>query len=141
MTASLSLQTLLYETLRDDLAVKAFVAGRVYDKVPATNGVVTATFPYISFGPCDYVPDDADCIVGGEYSVQVDVWSRGVGYPECKNICDAVKKALHKQPLNFGAASPDAVVDINVESVRFMRDADGITSHGIITVAVMVEEG
>lgn len=142
MTASLSLQTLIYETLRDDLAVKALVVGRVYDRVPAPNGVIApSTYPYISFGPSDYVPDDADCIVGGTHTMQIDAWSRAVGYPECKNICDAVKRALHKRPLNFGAASPDAVVDINVESVRTIRDSDGITSHGIITISAMVEEG
>lgn len=136
MTASLSLQTLLYETLRDDIATKALVAGRVYDRVPPTP-----TFPYISFGPTDYQPDDADCIAGGTHTIQIDVWSRAVGFPECKNICDAVKKALHRRPLNFGEASPDAVVEINVESVRSLRDSDGTTSHGIITVAVMIEEG
>lgn len=144
MTASLSLQTLLYETLRDDTAVKAIVNGRVYDKVPRASypdGAVTATYPYISFGPTDYQPDDADCIVGGTYSVQLDAWSRANGFPECKNICDAVKKALHRRDLNFAVASPDAVVDINVETVRFLRDADGLTSHGIVIVSVMIEEG
>lgn len=142
MTASLSLQTLLYETLRDDAAVRALVNGRVYDKVPrATDGTVTATYPYISFGPTDYVPDDADCIVGGTHVVQLDAWSRAVGFPECRNICDAIKKALHRRDMNFAIASPDAVVDINVETVRVMRDTDGLTSHGIIIVSVMIEEG
>lgn len=136
MTASTSLQVLLYETLRDDVDVKALVSGRVYDRVPASP-----TFPYISFGPFDYQSDDADCVIGGTYTVQIDVWSRAVGFPECRAICDVVKKALHYRDLNFGDASPDAVCDMYIETVRVIRDADGLTSHGIVNVAAIVEEG
>lgn len=137
---SSELQTLLYTTLRDDFGVAALVAGRVYDRVPRAtypSGAITATYPYISFGPHDIVEDGADCIESGEHTFQLDVWSRTVGQVECKNIVDAIKVALHERDL---VMTNNALVEIRVFMRRVFGDPDGLTSHGVVMVSVMVEE-
>jgi hypothetical protein len=137
---STELQTLLYTTLKTDLAVNALVAGRVYDKVPRASypaGAVTATYPYISFGPHDVIDDGADCIESGEHTFQLDCWSRAVGQTECKNIVDAVKTALHERDLTL---TNNALAEIRVFMRRVFMDPDGLTAHGVVMVTAKVEE-
>lgn len=135
MSPSLELQQLLYSTLHDDFAISSLVNG-VYDIVQP-GAFAEPKLAYISFGPHDYVPDDADCIIGGEHTFQIDVWSRGIGYPKCKEIADLVKAKLHESNIELPI---NALASITVDSVRFLRDADGLTSRSIITVRALVEE-
>lgn len=129
------IQVLLYNTLKNNGAVMALVDG-VYDTVPATpfSGPNKA---YISFGVDDATPDDADCIESEEHVVQIDIWSRQVGQVHCKNVCHAVKKALHLKPLQLG---DHALVEIElVLGPRILRDPDGLTIHGAMQFRVAVE--
>lgn len=127
------LQVLLYNTLKDDTGVKALVDG-VHDTVPDSPfGVKEA---YISFGAMDMAPDEADCIDGEEHTVQIDVWSRRVGQPHCKNICHAVKKALHKRALQL---PNHTLADIELILERVFRDPDGVTIHGAMQFRVAIE--
>ena len=139
MSPSFELQQLVYNTLLTDAGLLAEIAGRVYDRVPRATplGAVTAEFPFVSFGPHSYIPDDYDCVVAGEHTLQIDVWSRKPGFPECKRIADLVKKALHDVDLMM---AENALASILVESVGFVRDADGLTSHGVVLVRASVEE-
>jgi len=133
MSASNELQTLIYQRLMAFPAVQAAVADRIYDQPSAT-----ATLPYISFGPSDAVEDDADCITGRVETIQIDCWSRYQGgFKEVKTLADAVKKALHRYA---GEMEVNALVEMTVETVRFFRDPDGVTSHGVVTVQAIVEE-
>ncbi|TIN10386.1 MAG: DUF3168 domain-containing protein [Mesorhizobium sp.] len=134
------LQTLLYTTLRDDLGVAALVSGRVYDRVSRASypsGAITATYPYISFGPHNVIDDGADCIESGEHTFQLDCWSRAVGQLECKSIVDAVKSALHERELTL---TNNALVEIRVFMRRVFNDPDGLTAHGVVMVSAVVEE-
>ena len=54
-----------------------------------------------------------------------------------KSLADAVKKALHRYN---GALTENALVEMTVISMRFFRDPDGVTSHGVVTVQAIVEE-
>lgn len=119
--------------LKADAAVTAICGQKVYDKPAAT-----VSAPYISIGPSDYVPDDADLIDGRIESVQIDCWSEAQdGKREIKALADAVKKALHRFA---GTIDPGALVSIEVTQVRVLDDPDGITLHGIVTVEAMIEE-
>lgn len=132
MSVSAELQKLLYDTLRADTAVSGFVNGRVYDSVPASP-----TFPYISFGPYDFVPDDADCIAAGEHTLQLDIWSNAIGRVEAKRITDAVRRALHEK----SAVIPEyPVVQMRVVMTQVLPDPDGKTSHGVVQVTASIEE-
>lgn len=136
MSAALDLQDLILNTLKADVALMAMING-VWDTVPST-AFDAPKLAYISFGPHDYVEDDEECITATEHTFQLDVWSRTVGFPACKKICDRVRAILHEAELEM--PTENALVEIRVPAVRFMRDPDGITSHGIITVMALIEE-
>jgi hypothetical protein len=99
--------------------------GRIYDAVPTS-----ATFPYVSLGDCQVLPDKADCLDGVEVYPQIDVWSRSVGYPEVKTITKAVLAALDDQPISVDGFN---VVVFEVQDVRYLRDPDGLSRHAAIT--------
>lgn len=136
MSASLDLQDLILNTLKADVTLMALVNG-VWDSVP-TTAFAEPKEAYVSFGQHDYAEDDADCIVGSEHTFQLDVWSRLVGFPACKRICDRIKKILHEADLVM--PTENALASIRVPAVRFVRDRDGLTSHGIVTVTALIEE-
>lgn len=130
------LHDLIRDTLKTDSAVKALVTD-VYDSVPAEPARWGAKKAYISFGPTDVVEDDAECIVGGVFTVQLDCWSRKLGSYHCKSIVDAVKTALHDHDVelaNYG------LVQMRITMRRVFGDPDGITQHGVVMVEAMIEE-
>lgn len=134
MSASADLQKLIYDTLKANTAVMVLVNG-VYDSVPSSPW--GAKEGYISFGPVDVVEDDAECIIGGIHSVQIDCWSRKVGAVHCKQIVDAVKAALHEKDLQLLSYG---LVQMRVTMRRVFRDPDGLTYHGVVTVEADIEE-
>lgn len=134
MSASSELQKLIRDTLKASESVMGLV-NEVYDSVPANPWGSKGA--YLSFGPTDVVEDDAECIIGGSHTVQIDCWTRSVGSVHCKQIVDAVKAALHEQDLeltNYG------LVQMRVTMRRVFRDPDGLTTHGVVTVEADIEE-
>jgi len=119
---SLQVQKAIVEALRN----ASVAGGRIYDEAPEN-----ATFPYVTMGECQVLPDKADCIDGAEIFPQIDVWSRATGYPETKTIVSEVLAAL-----DDNAALPVdgyLVVVFEFMEVRYLRDPDGITRHGAVT--------
>ena len=133
MSVSAELQKAIYDALVADVAVGELVGDRIYDGAPANR-----QFPYISFGPTDSVQDDMDCITARTETVQLDVWSRDQGRMRpCKEICDAVKDALHLADLSL---TVNALVLIRIDGMRIFLDRDGKTAHGVLTVEADLEE-
>lgn len=126
------LQGQIVTLLKASPELTVLIGGRIYDRVPESP-----TFPYVSFGPSDEISDDADCIDGFEVTMQLDVWSRAVGFPECRRIVDAVRKAL---PEGGILLADNALVTFNHRISRVFRDADGLTSHGAMTFEAFVEQ-
>jgi hypothetical protein len=133
-SAQVELQDLIHGTLMNDAVVMALVDG-IYDRVPAN--AFGPRKAYVSFGPSDVIEDDAECIVGGTHTFQIDCWSRAYGQVACKQIVDAVKNALHERDLEL---ADNALVEIRVDFRRVMEDPDGLTTHGVVTVTAMIEE-
>jgi hypothetical protein len=106
--------------------------GRVYDQVP--SGVV---FPYVSIGPSDEIRADADCIDASEINIQIDVWSRAPGYPEALRIAEAVKLAIDDLAVEL---TNNALVMIEHQITRKLRDPDGLTSHAAVSFTAVVEQ-
>lgn len=129
---SLELQGAIVSRLKSFAPVTAVVGSRVYDVVPSE-----AAFPYVSLGPADETSDDADCLTGFEVSLQVDCWSRAVGFPEVKALCDAVRQALHNYEPSL---SSNALVSLTHRQTRVFRDSDGLTSHAAMTFEAIVEQ-
>jgi hypothetical protein len=128
----LELQGLIVQTLKADPGVTALVAGRVYDQPPGAQPV----FPYITFGPTDSNGEAPDCIDDFAIFVQLDVWSRAVGFPEAKRISDAVRVALADPALTL---SENALVFLEHRQTRTFRDPDGLTSHAALSFEASVE--
>lgn len=133
MSASNELQALIYDRLVANAGVHAVCGDRIYDNVPQD-----VDFPYVTFGPSDVVEDDAECITGRIETVQLDCWSRQQGrMKEVKSLADAVKDALHEYA---GEMTINALVEMRVTGLRFFKDKDNITAHGVVTVECTVEE-
>ena len=128
---SLELQTAIVTKLKADAGVVAAVGNRVYDNVPPN-----ASFPYISLGDSQVLPDKADCIDGTEVFFSLDGWSRDLRFPECKSISKAIVAALDDQPLTV--AGYDAVV-FELDSVNYLRDPDGITRHVALSFRALIQ--
>lgn len=128
---SLEVQVAIVAALKSAGALPAVIGARVYDAPPASP-----TFPYITLGDCQVLPDKADCIDGAELFLQVDVWSRGVGYGEAKTIANAVVVKLDDQPLTVAAHS---VIVFEHQSTNYLRDPDGLTRHAAITFRSLVQ--
>ena len=133
----LELQGAVVARLKADPVVAALVGDgvvvRIYDQPPPLPERV---FPYVSIGPTDAMEDDADCIAGTDIVMQIDVWSRAVGFPECKRVSNAVLNALHEAPIDLPV---NALVVIQHQQTRTMRDPDGLTSHAAMNFQALVE--
>lgn len=129
--SSYELQKAVVDRLRADSAVTALVGQRVYDKPPPAP-----VFPYVSIGPEDSVPSRADCYDGNEVTLQLDAWSRAVGFGETKRIAEAMRAALDDAPLTLAG---HRLVDLYTESTRVLRDPDGETSHVALSVRALTE--
>lgn len=129
---SLELQGAIVTRLKAVAAVTLLIGTRIYDQVP--NG---AAFPYVSFGPTDELTEDATCIDGFDISLQIDCWSRAVGFPEVKAVSDAVRAALHEYDLPL---TNNALVYFRHRQTRILRDPDGLTSHAILTFEAFAEQ-
>jgi hypothetical protein len=128
---SLELQTAIVTKLKADAGVVSVVGNRVYDNVPPS-----ATFPYISLGDSQVLPDKADCIDGTEIFFSIDGWSRDKRYPEAKQIGKVIVAALDDKPLTV--AGYDAVV-FELDSVSYLRDPDGITRHVALSFRALIQ--
>lgn len=129
---TLELQGAIVTRLKAYSSLTAHIGQRVYDSVPAQPA-----FPYVSIGPSDEVTDDAECIDGFEISMQIDVWSRAVGFPEARQIADAVRQALHGYEINLAG---NALVYFHHRVTRMFRDPDGLTNHAALTFTGFAEQ-
>lgn len=130
---SLELQHAIMVALKAPGALPAAVGDRVYDQVPSA---ASATFPYVTFGAGQVLPDKAGCIDGVEAFLQIDVWSRKVGFVEAKTITKAVIVKLDDQPLTV--AGFDVIV-FELQSIDYLRDPDGLTRHAAITFRTLIQ--
>ncbi|GAA6190889.1 DUF3168 domain-containing protein [Phaeobacter sp. NW0010-22] len=133
MSVAVELQTLIFETLVADADVGVLIGDRIYDGPP-----VDREFPCVTFGPDDSTFDELREISTRTETVQLDVWSRdGARLRPCKQICDAIKAALHHADLSL---ITHALVTIEIEGMRAFMDRDGRTAHGVVTVQAQIEE-
>ncbi len=137
--ASFELQVAIVALLKNDPTLTALIGGRVYDHVPrdpATNKV-TATFPYVSLGPDQELPEAADCVRATEFVLQLDAWSREPGFPEVKKVARAVEDALHDVEFPLPG---NAMVYFEYDGRRVFRDPDGLTSQAAMTFRAGIDK-
>ena len=116
-------------------ATGPLVEGRIYDGVPGS-----AVKPYVSFGPFQLLPEHGDCLNGGEAFITLDAWSVIPGTSstvEVKQIGAAIAADLDLADIELEA--PQRLVELTIEQTQYLRDPDGITAHGVITVHAWTE--
>ena len=128
---TLELQSAVIAALKSYAPLTAIVGQRIYDAVP-TN----ATFPYVSLGPTDELPADAECINATDITFQIDGWSRATGAPEVIKIAWEIRQAL-RQPMTL---TDNAFVLLEHQSTRRLRDPDGLTNHAVVSLTATIEE-
>ena len=134
---SLPLQAAIVAALKASIPVTALIGTRIYDKVPTNQaGQPPADiYPYASFGPISPNDDSDTCHDGAEVFVQIDCWSRSVGGVECKRIGAAILLELDR-PLTVAGFK---VAIHEVESARYPKPSDGLTSQGILTFRYVLD--
>lgn len=128
----LELQREIVRILKGDIAVASFVGDKIYDRVPDNQA-----FPFVQLGEFQSFEDDSDCYNSLETFVTIHAWSRTFGSVECKNIVNAIRSALHES--NFTVTGGN-VVECRCQQTRVFLDADGETSHGVITLRILSDQ-
>lgn len=133
MSVIAALQKFVVATLKADAGVAALVGARIYDRPPAG-----AVMPYVSIGPSDEVPFNAECIAMIDATLQIDVFSASQGGgAEARKINSAIKAALHEID---GDLEAGALLEINVRQTRAFDDLDPGVTHGIVSIEALLEE-
>lgn len=65
------------------------------------------------------------------------VWTEEPSTENCKRITGAVRSAITAKRLDLGLDYH--CVDHDVTMMRHLRDPDGITAHGVVTVEILTE--
>lgn len=130
MSTELALQDAIVAAVRADERLTTLIDGRIYDRAPST-----IKKPYITIGPADLVSADAECVTGDEIVQQLDVWSIEPGFAECKTICAALRKALHLIEVEQSGLR----FEIEHQTTREFRDADGLTVHGVVIFRAIID--
>jgi hypothetical protein len=131
-SAEYELQVAIVSRLKADATLAVLVSKRIYDQPPTP-----VTYPYVTIGEAQTIRDDATCISGGKVFLTMHAWSRAVGFPEAKNIADAIVESLH---LALLALPTNHLTSINHRQTRTFRDSDGLTSHAVIDFVAYVEK-
>ena len=130
---ALAVQDAVLTALRGDAALRALVGTRIWDTPPGPS----STFPCVTLGEGQTIPQRSlGCFDAAEHFFRVHVWSREVGYPQCKRIAEAVHRVLHEAEI---AVSGFTLIDMAQENSVFMRDPDGKTSHSVLEFRALLD--
>jgi hypothetical protein len=131
-SSALALQKALFTHLTTAPGVLALLgAPRIYDDTPQP-----ATFPYVTFGQSTLRDADGDDAPADEHVLTLHVWSRAAGRREIHALIDALRAALHDQPLTLES---HRLINLRHEFSDARRDADGETLHGIVRFRALTE--
>jgi hypothetical protein len=135
MSAELFLQKVVRDALTAAAGVVALVpAANILDRNERPN-----PRPSIVLGEGQSV-DEGYSIARTQLRVYLDlhIWVEEESTETCKRIAGAIRSAL--RPRLRGTVVGFHIADCRVRGTRFLRDPDGRTSHGVVTVdALMLE--
>lgn len=121
----LELQIAIVTVLAASVDLKTLIGNpiRLYQDVPATP-----TFPYVTIGEAQAIPDIAECIDGSEVFPVLHIWSRGAGFTEAKKISATIWAALNGATLTM-SQNKCVLLERDGLGDQAMRDPDGVTKH------------
>jgi hypothetical protein len=117
--------------LKADATLSAIIGTRVYDAPPAGP-----TFPYVTLGEEQTIPDRGQGYEGSDVSLTLHTWSKATGYPQTKQMIEAVRASLTNAPLTL---SGHRLVSLEFEESRVLRDTDPTITHGVVTFLARTE--
>lgn len=125
--------------IRDRLVATSAVVALVPAAKIRDVGIRPKDFPTIALGESQAV-DEGTSLARLHVRVfhTLHVWVKEPTLEQVKVICSAIRKAIHAGRLDLGQGFHCA--DALVSSMRQIRDPDGETSHGVVTVEVLVSE-
>lgn len=134
MIAETALQTALRARLVASPSVVALVPA---DNIRERNNRPNPK-PSIILGDGQSV-DEGDTIARNRLRIYCDlhVWIEEKSTAGAKAVAGAIRTAMRSK---LSTSPGFHIVDARVESTRFLRDPDGLTSHAVITVNAIVEE-
>lgn len=130
--ASLAAQRLAVVKMRARPALTALVpAANIFDK-----NALPEVFPCIIIGEAQTVGDDIQCADISTVHLTMHVWTTENGLSACKNIAGEVRRALR----DVSEIQEGFALDFNFSDSIFMRDPDGLHSHGVVNFEVLAED-
>ncbi len=132
VAANWALRRGIYQALASSSGLTALLGGvRVYDDAPQA-----ASFPFITLGQSvirDWSTGTED---GAEHNLTLHVWSRSGGKKQVHEIIDAIRAALHDQPLLL---ADHYLINLRHQFSEARLDPDGDTFHGIVRYRAVTE--
>jgi hypothetical protein len=130
--ASRALQRGIYEALAGFSGLTTLLGGaRIYDDAPQG-----AAFPFIILGQSVVRDWSTGTEVGAEHELTLHVWSRTGGKKQVQEIIEAIRAALHDQPLML---ADHHLINLRHEFSEARLDPDGDTFHGIVRYRAVTE--
>ena len=117
------LQQAIYSALNVD-AITSDLSCAVLDDVPSNQA-----YPFIRLGEDTAIDYDTKTLQGGEFTIELHIWSQYKGSKECKQIMDKVHDLLHDSSLSVAGFN---LINLRFEFSDIMIDPDGVTRHGIM---------
>lgn len=128
----LELQIALVAILNADADLEGLIGDRI-------NPPQSKEWPgsYIMLGDGQNVPDLAECIDGSEVFFDVHIWSRkDASFSDVNKIAANIWKALSGAAISL---TENRCVDLIRGNMLKLRDPDGRTLHGVLTIRVLTE--
>lgn len=133
MSADLAVQKAIRDRLVAAPAVTALVpAGHILDRNERPE-----CDPLVSIGESQAVEYGDIARRGETVFATLHVWKKEEGLKGAKAIAGAIRAAIHSARLSVTGYHCG---NSRVTSTRFLRDPDGETAHGIVTVEALVVE-
>lgn len=125
-----ALQSTIYSALNNDNTLTSTLGAGVFDEV--TEGT---TYPFVAIGEDTVTDFGTKTEDGGQFTINIHVWSQYTGSKETKNIMDRIHDLLHDSNLSVTGFN---LVNLRFEFSDILRDPDGITRHGVMRFRAII---
>ena len=131
--SSWALQEAVYAELSASADLQSVLGDppRLYDAVPRA-----ALFPYAVIGDGQQNDWSTATEQGSEHILMIQVWSRGQGHREAKQIAETIRAALDGAAL---AISGQTLIDLRFQSADYARQGDGETWRAALKFRAVTE--
>jgi len=125
-----ALQTTIYSTLSGDNTLTNTLGAGVFDEV-----LENATYPFVSLGEETAIDYSTKDLNGGEFTINIHIWSQYKGSKQTKEIMDRIHDLLHDSSLSVSGFN---LVNLRFEFSDILRDPDGVTRHGVMRFRAII---